>query len=141
MEVAPDAAVSLRWKWAWRGHAEGAYRLDVLTLAEGEPPELVHQVALEGPGPFQLSLPAGFGEVHLVAYLDRNDNRPSPGEPVAVRGVQVGQSPLSGLALTLSTSTDLGPLAPGAPPPKTAGPPPEEEGGSLERSSQAAAGR
>ncbi len=125
----------------WQGPVDGVFRVDVLTLADGKPPELVHQSTLDAAGAFQLTLPAGFGDAHLVAYLDRNDNGPSAGEPVASLAVRVEQAPISGLTLALSTDKDLGRLAPGAPPPDSAGPPPEHNGGSVEESSQAAAGR
>lgn len=123
------------------GAADEVFRLDVLTLADGKPPKRVHQSVLPASGPFQLTLPQGFGDVHLVAYLDRNDNAPSQGEPVATLPVRVEQGTISGLTLALSTATPLGRLAHGAPPPATAAPPPGVDGGSLEGSSQAAAGR
>ncbi len=123
------------------GAEDGVVRVDVLTLADGKPPELVEQAALDGLGAFDLTLPAGFGPVHLVAYIDRDDNGPSEGEPVATLAVEVGATPITDLALVLDPNNDLGRLAPGAPPPETAGPPPEDDGGIVEESSQASAGR
>ncbi len=120
---------------------EGVIRLDVVTLAPGKPPELVHQTTLAGLGDFEIALPVAFGEIHLVAYIDLDNNGPSKGELVATHALLVGDTALEGIRLELSSTTDLGPLAPGAPPPPDAGPPPEDKSGMMEESSQAAADR
>ncbi len=119
----------------------GTLKLDLLTLAENRPPELVHQVVLEESGAFSVETPRAFGTVHLVAYLDRDDNGPSNGEPVVALGVEVGTENIEGLVLEPAVGADLGRLAPGAPPPESAGPPPTEPTSSVETESQAAAGQ
>lgn len=130
----------------WRDEPSGILKLDVLTLTEGKPPELIHQSTLalalsDDGGPFTLTLPADLGDVHLVAYVDRNDNGPSAGESTGTRRVHVGGGAISDIALVLAVGTELGRLAPGAPPPADAGPPPEDNSGIVAGTTQAAAGR
>jgi hypothetical protein len=139
LEIETDGGVALTGTVQWEGDSDGVLRIDVLTLYDGRPPELIHQSSLEAGGEFAFELPQDLGEVHLVAYLDRNNNGPSAGEPVATQVVQVGSSEISPISLVLSVGTDLGRLAPGAPPPADAGPPPEDESGIVAPGSQAAA--
>lgn len=109
----------------------GAVRVDVLTQSGDAPPHLVSAETLDGLGPFTIRAPKDFGEVHLVAFIDRAGDGPSPDDAAATLKVTIGAEDVAELSLALSDEPDLGGLTPGAPPTENGGAPPEggEAGG------------
>ena len=128
-KVAADEGVSLQGSVSYGGEApEGAVRIDVLTQAGEAPPHLVSAETLDGLGAFTIRAPTGFGEVHLVAFIDSTGDGPSPDDAAATVKVDIGSEDILGLELTLSDDPDLGGLTPGSPPGEDGKPPATPEG-------------
>lgn len=59
------------------------------------------KVFVSGPGPWSLSVPAGFGAVKVEAFQDPAENGPDDGDPFAVLEFMVGDEDQEALDLTL----------------------------------------
>ncbi len=123
-KLAEGEGVALSGTVSYEGEApEGAVRVDVLTQAGDAPPHLVSAETLEGLGAFTIRAPKDFGEVHLVAFIDRAGDGPSPDDAAATVKVSIGAEDVPDLSLALSDEPDLGGLTPGAPPTENGAPP------------------
>lgn len=99
---------------------EGPVRLDAFdgdqraAAATGQPPAVVAQARLEGPGPFALAVPAG-APVWLGGYVDLDGNgRPTPDEPAGWLATNPLATDTDHRGLVLVLEPAAGP-APGAP--------------------------
>lgn len=124
--VTPGQGVELSGSFVYAGDATGGRRVDFLTMAEGAPPVLVHAITLDNPGEWKVEAPKDFGEVYVVAFIDRTGDGPSADDPRGrlENAVKVGTEPITGLTLTLTDNGNLGELMPGGNPhpPGDAGP-------------------
>ncbi len=124
------------------GPVEGQLRVEILQPgAEAQPPQLLHAINLDGLGPWSVIAPTGLGEVNVLAYIDLDQNGPSPGEPMTPpdNAIVVGEVDLIDIELALSTEQAPPPVkdGEGAAPAEAAGaapadgepvpPPPEGE--------------
>jgi len=94
---------------AFEGDLDGQLRVEILQSGgEGAGPQLLHALTLEELGPWSVVAPKGLGEVNLVAYLDRDQNGPSPDEPMALLEdtVDVGEVDIPGIELLLVAEPD-----------------------------------
>jgi len=135
--------VSVQGSVSYAGEVPGgAVRIDVLTQVKDAPPHLVSAETLEGLGEFTFQAPSDFGEVHLVAFIDRTGDGPSPDDPAATVKLDITTQDVAALELVLTDEPDLGDLTPGSPPDGAGqptdgqagdqqgdGPPPEEGAG------------
>lgn len=132
-KVKAGEGVSIQGNVSYTGAApEGAVRIDVLTQAGEAPPHLVSAETLEGMGAFSFQAPKDFGEVHLVAFIDRTGDGPSPDDAAATTKVNIATLDIAGLELVLTDEPDLGGLTPGSPPGENGQPgdaPPEGQEG------------
>jgi hypothetical protein len=124
--VADGEGVTISGTVKYSGEAEGAVRVDFLTLSGDGPPGLAHTLTAED-NAFSAQAPAGFGEVHLVAFVDVQGDGPSPTDPAGTVKLTVGDDDLTGLELEILDEPDLGPLTPMLP-----GIPPGGEGSGVE---------
>ena len=124
-QLGEGESVELSGVLRYAGDAEGAVRLDFLTLEEGQPPALAHTMGLDRPGGFEVEAPKGFGEVHVVAFIDLDGDGPSPGDPAGTLKLEIGDEDLEDLELVLDDDPDLGELTPGV---GTEGPTPQGDG-------------
>lgn len=123
---------------SYEGAKKGSIRLDFLTQEGNQPPNLVHAVSLPKLGEFSVELPKDYGQLHVVAFIDVDGDGPNASDPAAMATLTVGVEPITGVALALSDTPDLGALTPGSngaapgegggPPPEGGGPPPAEGG-------------
>ena len=113
-QLGEGEAVELSGVLRYAGDAEGAIRLDFLTLEEGQPPALAHTMGLDRAGGFEVEAPKGFGEVHIVAFIDLDGDGPSPGDPAGTVKLEIGDEDLGDIELVLDDDPDLGELTPGA---------------------------
>ncbi|MFT5584912.1 MAG: hypothetical protein ACI9VR_002500 [Cognaticolwellia sp.] len=116
-KVKAGEGISIQGSVSYGGEPpEGAVRIDVLTQAGEAPPHLVSAETLEGMGTFTFQAPKDFGEVHLVAFIDRTGDGPSPDDAAATTKLDITTVDITGLELVLTDEPDLGDLTPGAPP-------------------------
>jgi hypothetical protein len=78
------AGVTLSGEIIWDGPVDGTIRVDI--LADGENghtnQRVVHAFTLQQAGPFSEDIEIDLGTVELVAFIDREGDGPTPGEPV-----------------------------------------------------------
>ncbi|MEY3213198.1 MAG: hypothetical protein RIT28_3679, partial [Pseudomonadota bacterium] len=99
---------------SYPGEKKGSIRLDFLTQEGNQPPNLVHAVSLPKLGEFSVELPKDYGQLHVVAFIDVDGDGPNASDPAALATLTVGVEPITGVALALSDTPDLGALTPGA---------------------------
>lgn len=131
-QVTAGQGVKISGTAVYAGSAKGKLRIDFLRNPEGAPfPELIHSIELEKPGEWSVEAPQDIGELSVVAFLDADDNGPSPGEPMALykSPLKIEKTEVKGVVLELSDNPDMGAFKPkGAPPDGSAvinGPPPD----------------
>lgn len=134
-----DEKVMLTGTVTYEGTKTGSYRVDFLTVSDGEPPNLLNAATLDGAGAFSMparkGLNAEHDPVYMVAFIDVDSDGPSPTDPAAYAELSVGDVDVTDIALVLSDTPDLGPLTPGANPPdgeKKGDKPGPGEGGAQE---------
>ena len=116
-ELKAGEGVSVQGSVSYSGEVPGgAVRIDVLTQAKDAPPHLVSAETLEALGEFSFQAPSDFGEVHLVAFIDRTGDGPSPDDPAATVKLNITTQDVADVALVLADDPDLGDLTPGSPP-------------------------
>jgi len=78
------AGVTLSGEILWREPVDGTIRVDVLAERSGglTAREVVHAFSLESAGAFDESVEINLGTVELVAFIDREGDGPTPGEPI-----------------------------------------------------------
>lgn len=99
---------------SYPGDKKGSIRLDFLTQEGNQPPNLVHAVSLPKLGEFSVELPKDYGQLHVVAFIDVDGDGPNASDPAALATLTVGVEPITGVALALSDTPDLGALTPGS---------------------------
>lgn len=109
--VAEGEGVEIAGSVAYSGSAEGKIYLDVLDATsdgDAEALRLLHSTTLVGAGPFSITAPAGFGPVRLCAFIDVDDNGPTPADPKAIslEPVVIGDHAVTGLRLELLDDWD-----------------------------------
>ncbi len=124
-ELGEGESVEITGVLRYAGDADGAVRLDFLTLEEGQPPALAHTLGLDRVGGFEVEAPKGFGDLHVVAFIDLDGDGPSPGDPAGTLQLSVGDEDLADVEIVLEDDPDLGDLTPGA---GTEGPTPQGDG-------------
>lgn len=138
--VADGAGIRVSGTIQYEGAGSGRVQVDFLQLGENNQRTLVHSAQTNGLGAWSELAPKGFGDVYVMAFMDKDGDGPSPTDPTAVVGpLTLGDENIAGVVLMLSDSGDLGPLSlsgggpgPGAAPPEGADIPPPEgnpEGG------------
>lgn len=103
--------VKLSGSIAYDGEIDGQLRVEILQPGgEGQGPQLLHALTLDGLGTWSVIAPTDLGEINVVAYLDRDQNGPSLEEPAALPkgGIDVGQADISGIDLVLSVQGSEG---------------------------------
>ncbi len=89
---------------------DGSVDLDVFVPDESTAGGRRHRGKLMlAPGPYEISVPAGFGPLILEAFIDVNNNGPGPGDPMgryADNPVVVGESDVEGVDIVLEIPAD-----------------------------------
>lgn len=109
---------------SYEGEKTGRIRLDLLTQEGIAAPMLVSAEEAPALGPFQLKVPKGFGQLHILGFIDAAGDGPSPDDPAGKVTIEIGEVDIEGLELVLSEDPDLGVLRPGPPPEGQDGGPP-----------------
>lgn len=111
------------------GEQGGTWRLDVLDLPDEGAPGLLLSQSIPDGGAFSFTAPQGYGEVHLVAFVDIDGDGPSGTDPAGTIAVEIEGADIDGLSISLSDEPDLGKLTPNMPGPHSGAgaPPPEGE--------------
>lgn len=131
-KVSKDESVLVSGTFEYEGDASGRKQLDFLTKKEDGPPNLVHTVQLDELGEWKARVPKNFGELHIVAFIDKEGDGPSADDPATKTDgpLTIAEEDVSDVKLVLSDSPDLGNFTPGGggqpsgePPPD--GPPPD----------------
>ena len=94
----------------YEGDKTGTYRMDFLRPpGEGQRPGAVHTMSIEGQGEWSVEVPKDFGELAIVAFVDVNDDGPSPDEPKVVleKPIEVGSEPITGIEMVVQDDWDL----------------------------------
>ena len=83
--------------------SEGSVDLDIATVDPGAPGGLKNEgkLVLDGPGPFEVQVPVGSGELLFAAFQDLEADGPSEADPYAELVVEVSDAPVSALSFTL----------------------------------------
>jgi hypothetical protein len=126
-ELAEGEGVKLSGTVSYAGDQEGDLRVELLQSTDAEsPPALLHAINLDKLGPWSVVVPEDLGEIRLVAYIDLDQNGPSPGEPMAMldHGVQIGTDPVQGIDLVIEDGAEP-PTTPGGVEPTEGQPIPE----------------
>jgi hypothetical protein len=113
--VPTGQGVKLSGKVTFDGSAKGVLKIDFLRNPEGSPfPELLHSLQLSGPGDWSVEAPKDIGEISIVAFIDADENGPTPGEPMALYKDQlkIEKADIADINLELSTTPDMGMFAP-----------------------------
>ena len=108
-----EKSVQLAGEIQYNGKKEGVVLLQVLTMQENQPPQLLHHEELEGLGAFALSAPADLGPARLICFLDVDGDGPSPADPAVMQKVEVKSADQTNLTLLLSDDPDLDDMTPG----------------------------
>jgi hypothetical protein len=108
-----EKSVQLSGEIQYNGKKEGVVLLQVLTMQENQPPQLLHHEELEGLGAFSLSPPANLGPARLICFLDVDGDGPSPTDPAVMQKVEVKSVDQTNLTLLLLDDPDLDDMTPG----------------------------
>jgi len=134
----PGQAVTISGSVAYAGQKSGKIRIDFLQVEQGQPPKLARMIEPQAMGDWSIEAPRDFGEIRIVGFLDVAGDGPGTEDPAMIwpQPVRIGSEPITGIALVLSDTPDLGDLTPGrnlAPGPQAGGgeggPPPGGPGG------------
>ncbi len=101
--------VRLAGTMTYAGTRTGTLRIDFLKASKtGGMPSLEHTLTPPALGPWEVVAPKDAGTIVILAYIDLDENGPSPGEPkaITVDPVQVGGTPVTGLDLALLDDWD-----------------------------------
>ncbi|MBN1337185.1 MAG: hypothetical protein JXB39_14595 [Deltaproteobacteria bacterium] len=107
--VDATTGVRLSGTVAYAGSKQGTLRIDFLKASSGSNmPTLEHTLKLPAPGPWEVFAPKDLGSIDIFAYIDLDENGPSPGEPKVVTDppVQVAAEPVDGVTLTIRDDWD-----------------------------------
>jgi hypothetical protein len=110
---ATEKSVQLSGEIQYNGKKEGVVLLQVLTMQENQPPQLLHHQELEGIGAFSFSAPANLGPARLICFLDVDGDGPSPADPAAMQKVEVKGADQTDLKMLLLDDPDLDDMTPG----------------------------
>jgi hypothetical protein len=93
------------------GTAEGRIFVDVLDAAadgDKEAMKLLHSSTLDAVGAFSITAPVNLGPVRLCAFIDVDDNGPTPTDPKAIslEPVVIGSKAITGISLELLDDWD-----------------------------------
>ena len=121
--VADGAGVVVSGTLAYSGTEQGQLRIYFLATEEGAPPRLLHIEKLDAVGPYSVSTPPNTGPIALVAFIDIDNDGPSPKDPAGMVRITIEESSMDAVDISLSDTPDLGDLTPGdaAPPEATDG--------------------
>ena len=131
-KVGEDEGVALEGTFQYEGEASGRMQIDFLTQESGGPPRLVHTLQVDKIGPWKTRAPKNFGELHIVAFIDKEGDGPSSDDPAARSDgpITIAEADVTEVNLILTDDPDLGTFTPGgggqpsgSPPPD--GPPPD----------------
>ncbi len=116
--VADGAGVVVSGTLTYAGTQEGQLRVDFLATENDAPPRLLHIEKLDAVGPYSISTPPNTGPVALVAFIDIDNDGPSPKDPAGMVRINIEESSMDSVDISLSDTPDLGDLTPGdaAPP-------------------------
>lgn len=123
-----NGSVLLEGTVTYDGSATGQVRMDLLQQEGTGAPALVAAEQVPELGPFSLKVPKGYGEIHILGFIDKDSDGPSASDPAGKLTIEIGEVDVAGLELALSDDADLGSLRPG-PPPVDGGPPPDAGSG------------
>jgi hypothetical protein len=128
-DLEEGAGTKVSGQLTYGGSATGTVRIDVLKKEADLPPQLLHIEKPEALGPFSFQAPPNTGNVTLVAFIDVSSDGPSSDDPAGLVSIDIGETTVADIEISLSDNPDLGELTPGdAPPPpgspSEAGPPP-----------------
>lgn len=107
------AGVTVSGTLQYTGDAKGGVRIDVLRKEEDAPPQLLHVEKLDAPGAFSFQAPSNTGEVSLVAFVDVDEDGPSPSDPAGRADIEIAEETVGELLIDLSDEPELGDLTPG----------------------------
>ena len=107
------AGVTVSGTLKYTGEAKGGVRIDVLRKEDDAPPQLLHVEKLDAPGAFSFQAPSNTGEVSLVAFVDVDDDGPSPSDPAGRADIEIAEETVGELVIDLSDEPELGDLTPG----------------------------
>jgi len=109
-------AVKLSGTLVYEGTATGRMQLDFLTTPDGSPPQLVNsQQVKSGTTKWSTKVPKDFGELNIVAFIDKESDGPSADDPAGRTSepLVVGAEDIADIVITLTDAAELGTLAPG----------------------------
>jgi hypothetical protein len=107
------AGVTVSGTLRYTGEAKGMVRIDVLKKEEDAPPQLLHVEKLDAAGAFSFQAPSNTGEVSLVAFVDVDEDGPSPTDPAGRADIEIAEATVADLQIDLSDEPELGDLTPG----------------------------
>ena len=110
--VAPGEGVELSGTVSYGGTTTGGVFLDVLDASGADledSKKMLHSAKLNGMGAWSLHAPAGTGAVHLCAFVDADDNGPTPADPKAItlEPVVIRNAAVQGIELVLLDDWDI----------------------------------
>ena len=108
-QVEEGEGIKITGTLAYAGSEEGSLRIDFLKISEDSPmPVAVHSLEVEALGAWEVQAPKKAGEFTLCAFLDLNEDGPSPGEPKVIleRALNVDETDITGLELTILDNWD-----------------------------------
>jgi len=115
------AGVTVSGTLRYTGESKGMVRIDVLRREDDAPPQLLHVEKLDAPGDFTFQAPSNTGAVSLVAFVDVDEDGPSPTDPAGRADIEIAEETVGDLRIDLSDEPELGDLTPGdAPAPSDA---------------------
>ena len=127
--VVDGKGVTLSGEAVYPGEQSGTWRLVVLDLPNEGAPGLLLSQSIPKSGEFSFTAPKGYGEIHLVAFVDLDGDGPTGTDPAGTVAVEVSGDDIDGLSITIADEPDLGELTPNMPGPHSGAgdPPPEGE--------------
>lgn len=126
--VTPGTGVVLNGVFQYEGDITGSYRIDFQKQEGNAPPMLVHAIELDEPGPFSIEVPKNYGALHLLGFVDAQQDGPSADDPVgrSQAPIIIGEEDIEGVILEIAVGNTINPM----PPPDSA--PTPDDGGSAD---------
>ncbi len=117
-KVGKGEGVEVAGTFEYAGTKTGQLRLDFLTMEDGQPPRLVHTKELTKAGKWSVRVPADYGSLYIVAFIDQAGDGPGGDDPAAATAepVKVGKEDVTDVLLALSDEPELGVFTPGGSP-------------------------